>query len=124
LYFVTVSATPQGASAFKPTVQYTVPLDTVRLLGVWEVTKALSVSVPIHQLAASRAGGDLEVKILEQPKHGLSMVTAIPDPRITPARSLSIYLEVFKLIALIAIGAAVVLLLISPFIKRMMAGIK
>jgi POT family proton-dependent oligopeptide transporter len=41
-----------------------------------------------------------------------------------PAQALATYGEVYNLFGWVAVGVGLVLLLASPFLKRMMAGVK
>jgi len=77
-----------------------------------------------YQLAFDPDGDDLTIQVAENPRAGVVSIKSKNDPRIKKERTLIQFTGVFYMIFLIATGTGIFLLLISPFIKRMMHGVK
>lgn len=99
---------------------------TEQLLGMITQIKYSEPKITLSHLVYDPDGDKLKVVVPKghKPGSGFVQIRDEPDNRLKKERTLLIYSEVFFIIFLIAVGTGLVLLVISPLIRRMMHGVK
>ena len=82
-----------------------------------------SLGIDLQEVVVDVDGDPISYQIVEKPEMGQAKVTSTLQTFVTPERTNLIYSRVYNLICWFAVGAGIILILLSPLIRKWMHGV-